>query len=67
MNRLDLIIPDGPFAYPLYIENGIEIRKELAKKKLYIPTLWPNVLQEMNENSIEYRYVAKILPLLPCG
>ncbi|MFF5993406.1 hypothetical protein AAGS61_01470 [Lysinibacillus sp. KU-BSD001] len=64
-NRLQLVTSDGAFAYPLYIENGIEIRKNLAKKKLYIPTLWPNVLENTVEESIEYRYAANILAL-PC-
>jgi hypothetical protein len=55
----------GPFAYPLYIENGIKIKKELAKKGIYIPTLWGNVLEEMPNSSIEYKYASNILPL-PC-
>lgn len=64
-NGLKLIAPDGPFAYPFYIENGIEIRKKLAMNKIYIPTLWPNVLDTGDKESIEYRYTANILPL-PC-
>ncbi|QII82421.1 hypothetical protein [Jeotgalibaca arthritidis] len=64
-NHLNISVPEGPFAYPYYAENGIEIRKKLARKKIYIPTLWPNVLQDKNEKSIEYDYAANILPL-PC-
>ena len=64
-NILDIKSPYAPFAYPYYVENGIEIRKKLAEKKIYIPTLWPNVLKENNEDSIEYDYAANILPL-PC-
>jgi hypothetical protein len=64
-NKLNLIAPDGAFAYPFYVENGIEIRKALAQKKIYIPTLWPNVLTDKPEDCIEYKYVANILPL-PC-
>ena len=64
-NRLKLEIPNGAFAYPYYTENGIEIRKRLAEKKIYVPTLWPNVLNENNKNSIEYNYAANILPI-PC-
>lgn len=64
-NILDIKLTYGPFAYPYYVENGIEIRKKLAEKKIYIPTLWPNVLVENLENSIEYDYAANILPL-PC-
>jgi len=64
-NILKLDVPDGAFAYPFYIKNGIEIRKELAKKKIYVPTLWPNVLESTFEESVEYQYTANILPL-PC-
>lgn len=64
-NKLKLKTPIGPFAYPFHIENGIEIRKELAKKKIYVPLLWPNVLSDAPESSIEYNYAANILPL-PC-
>lgn len=64
-NQLELNVPEGPFAYPFYMENGIEIRKELAKKKIYIPTLWPNILATEHEDSMAYQYSANILPL-PC-
>jgi len=64
-NKMNFIMPDGAFAYPFYVENGIELRKRLAKKKIYIPTLWPNVLETAIERSVEYQYVANILPL-PC-
>lgn len=65
INILDIKLPYGPFAYPYYVENGIEIRKKLSEKKIYIPTLWPNVLKENFEDSIEYDYATNILPL-PC-
>mgnify|MGYP000882286192 CR=1 FL=1 len=65
MNKLRLITPEGPFAYPLYLKNGVEVRKRLAGKKIYIPTLWPNVLVDTPKNSLEYDYAANILPL-PC-
>jgi len=64
-NKLILNIPSGAFAYPFYIEDGIKIRSELVKHKMYIPTLWPNVLSEAFKGTIEYDYSANILPL-PC-
>lgn len=64
-NSLELSSRDGAFAYPFYCENGVEIRKLLAKKKIYIPTLWPNVLDDTQDSTIENRYTANILPL-PC-
>lgn len=65
INQLQLCTPRGAFMYPLLIANGAEIRKELQQKKIYIPILWPNVLNECSEDSIEYNYAKNILPL-PC-
>ena len=49
--------------YPLWIEKGREVRKELQKEKIYIPTLWPDVFQHCPEDSLEYQMAADILPL----
>ena len=62
-NRLRLNCPVGAFAYPFYCENGIEVKKELVKQKIYIPTLWPNVLN--SQDLIARDFAANILPL-PC-
>ena len=56
---------EGPFAYPLYVENAHEIRKKLVKRKIYIPVLWPNVLIEYNSIELSHKYAYNILPL-PC-
>lgn len=64
-NPLQLRNVEGAFAYPLYAQNGPEIRAVLAKEKIYIPTLWPNVLQSIDPARPEYRMVKNILPL-PC-
>ncbi len=64
-NPLKLTTPIGPFAYPLFVENGMVSRKKLAEQKIYIPLLWPNVLEDCPQNSIEYQYALNILPL-PC-
>ena len=50
--------------YPFYCENGLAIKKALAKKGIYIPTLWPNVL-DFEDCFLEKDYVENILPL-PC-
>ena len=62
-NRLKLTVPEGPYAYPLYCENGIELRRKIAEQKIYIPTLWPNVL--CSDDQIAKDYAENILPL-PC-
>lgn len=63
INKLKLFVPDGAFAYPLYIENGEAVRKELQKEKIYIPTLWPDVFEICKEDDLEYKYANNILPL----
>jgi len=62
-NKLRLHIPEGPYSYPFYCENGMEIKKKLAEKKIYVATLWPNVLDL--DNTMEKEYAENILPL-PC-
>ena len=65
VNRLSLRVPDGAFMYPLYIENGRDLKKKLIGMKIYTPTLWPNVLENCNESDTEYDLAENIVPL-PC-
>ncbi len=62
-NRLNLRLPEGPYAYPFYCKNGMEVKKKLAEKKIYIATLWPNVLEI--GGMVERDFAENILPL-PC-
>ena len=62
-NKLNIRIPTGPYAYPFYCENGMEIKRQLAQKKIFVATLWPNVLNMTD--SLEKDYAENILPL-PC-
>lgn len=55
--------PDGPYAYPFYAKNGMSLKKELAGKKIYVATLWPNVLK--TGLAAETDLAENILPL-PC-
>lgn len=64
-NKLELLMPEGAFMYPFYHENAVEIRKKLLQKKIYIPMLWPNVLEDISDGEVEYMYAKNILPL-PC-
>lgn len=63
MNELKLKSVYGAFMYPLLIQNGSAVRKKLQKEKIYIPTLWPNVLEQCQKDSLEYHYAADILPI----
>lgn len=63
INKLNVSVPEGAFMYPLYMDNGMKIKKELADKKIYIPTLWPDVFDICKKGSIEYDFAENILPL----
>lgn len=65
INMLELQVPEGAYAYPLMVNNGAELKKQLINHNIFIPTLWPNVLQNMQVTDIEHRMVKDILPL-PC-
>ncbi len=63
INRLHVQTVDGAFMYPLWIENAIEIKERLLQHKIYIPTLWPNVLEEVPAEWLEWEMAKNILPL----
>lgn len=63
INKLQLTIPEGAFMYPLYVANGAELRKKLQEKKIYIPTLWPEVFDCCSETQKEHDMAKNILPL----
>ena len=62
-NKLALLIPEGAFSYPLFIENGANIRKKLQVEKVYIPTLWSDVFNLCKKNELEYQMAENILPI----
>ena len=62
-NKLKPRLPAGPYAYPFYCENGMAIKKALAAKKIFVPTLWPEVTEMGQE--LEADLAKSILPL-PC-
>lgn len=64
-NELTLSVPDGPFAYPFLVEDGAALKKMLIAHKIYVPTLWPNVLEECAVGTVDYRLAADLLPI-PC-
>ena len=65
INELNVTNVPGPYAYPFLHKNGSKMRKELINKKIYIPQLWPEVLDYCKDNSVEKYYAENILPL-PC-
>ena len=62
INELKFVKPYAPFVYPFYCENGMFLRKKLAEKKIFIPTLWPNIL-DFDSCELEKDYALNILPI----
>lgn len=63
INRLNLRERPGTFMYPLLVENGGQIRKQLQGKGIYIPTLWPDVISWCKEDEVEFLMAKDILPV----
>lgn len=64
-NKLKIDTPLVPFMYPFLVENSGRIREKMAQVGIYIPVLWPSVLEEEECSTIAYQYARNILPL-PC-
>ena len=64
-NELELRPLDGEYAYPFLLADGEHIRQKLIQQKIYVPTLWPNVLADPTAGNTACRLARDILPL-PC-
>ncbi len=62
-NELPCKLKEATFMYPFMISNAKEVREKMIENKIFIPVLWPNVLNEVAENSIEWNLTRNILPL----
>lgn len=65
INNIQVKLVEGPYMYPLLTKNGEYLRKRLQENKIYIPTLWPNVLTDERSDIKAVDYAKNILPL-PC-
>ncbi len=65
INHLPLRVPEGPYAYPLMLEDGPACRQALIAQKIFVPQLWPNVVKEQPAGSTARKLAENILPL-PC-
>ncbi|MCR5089589.1 MAG: hypothetical protein K6C08_08765 [Oscillospiraceae bacterium] len=64
-NLLSLRETEGAYAYPLLLRAGTEVRRKLIEKKIFVPTLWPNVLEDRHAGETARHLARDILPL-PC-
>lgn len=52
------------YMYPLLVKNGKKLKEKLIEKKIFVPTLWPNVLDDTTTENFENSIVKNIV-LLP--
>lgn len=64
INELNVNRLKGNFMYPFLYREGERLRDRLIKKKVYIPILWPNVLEKCRKGSWE-NYLARNLVCIP--
>jgi hypothetical protein len=65
INEINIRNNVGPYVYPLLIKNGLNIRKKMIEKKIFISTLWPNVVRSCKEDSDAFYLASNLLPI-PC-
>lgn len=65
LNLLAVRPTDGAYAYPLLLPDGARVRRALIAQKIFVPTLWPNVLTDPAAGEAARRLAGDILPL-PC-
>ncbi len=65
INELFLRKIPGAYMYPLLVKNGFALKKELIKEKIYVPTLWPNTLEDCHSDDTAYR-MSKDAVFIPC-
>ena len=51
-----------PLCYP-FLSKSPELRKKLIENRIYVPTYWPNVLEQCDESTMEHQYASLLLPL----
>lgn len=61
LNEISPRATDGAFMYPLLIEGGAAIRKNLQQQKIYVSMLWG---RDPMPVGIDGRYASEILPMI---
>lgn len=63
VNQMEVKNRAGLYMYPLLLEQGHALKKELIRRKIYVPTLWPGVLTECGPEDFEYKLADHLVPL----
>lgn len=64
INKMRIAQRAGLFMYPLLMDNGKQLKNKLIEQKIFVPTLWANVLENVEKHSWEYNLVENMV-LLP--
>lgn len=62
--QIDRTYVDGPMVYPFLTDN-VSLKSELIKRRIFIPTYWPEVGQRSNSGVFEHKLMVG-LNALPC-
>lgn len=54
---------DVPMVYPYYTESGSDLRSKLIANKVFVARYWPNVLDWVKTDDLEYTLTTNIIPL----
>ena len=65
INEIEVGDNTGSYVYPLLIRNGSNIRKKMIEEKIFISTLWPNVIRSCEKDSDAFYLATNLLPI-PC-
>ena len=65
LNKIDVLFSEGPYAYPLMLDQVKSeiVRKCLINNRVYVPTLWPNVLKSIPKEKKAFEFAWSIIPL----
>lgn len=62
-NHLSLAFPEVPFMYPYMVIDARGVRSRMADENVFVPTLWPNVLDDSGVGPTAIDFSNNILPL----
>jgi len=60
--KFDLGIDNVPMVYP-FLSDDTNLKLKLISNKVFVATYWPNVIDNMPEDSLEYKFAKQLLPL----
>lgn len=63
INKFSIREFDAPHFYPLWIEKGSFIKKELINRGIFTATFWPNIFENNATSKIEKELANDVIPL----